>query len=63
MNGLEFLAQARKEANGAGVPIVILTTESKPEMKARGKELGATGWINKPFDAAMLINVARKLVG
>jgi two-component system, chemotaxis family, chemotaxis protein CheY len=63
MNGLDFLVNARKEPNGTGVPIVLLTTESKPEMKARGKELGATGWISKPFDAQMLLAVAKKLVG
>jgi len=63
MNGLDFLVNARKEPNGSGIPIVMLTTESKPETKARGKELGATGWISKPFDAQMLVTVARKLVG
>jgi two-component system, chemotaxis family, chemotaxis protein CheY len=63
MNGFEFIENARKEVNGSGIPIIMLTTESKPEMKARGKTVGATGWINKPFDADMLIAVAKKLVG
>lgn len=63
MNGFDFIRHARADAAGAGVPIVMLTTESKPEAKAEGKAIGATGWINKPFDAATLVAVARKLAG
>lgn len=63
MNGLDFIRNARKDPKGAGVPIVMLTTESKPETKAEGKAAGATGWLNKPFDADMLVAVARKLLG
>ena len=63
MNGLEFIEQARRDPRGAGVPIILLTTESAPEMKARGKAAGATGWIDKPFDANKLVAVATKLLG
>jgi two-component system, chemotaxis family, chemotaxis protein CheY len=63
MNGIDFIKEVRKTARGAGVPIVMLTTESKPEIKAIGKAAGATGWISKPFDAEMLIAVTRKLAG
>lgn len=63
MNGIEFIKNARAQAEGKGVPIVMLTTETKPELKAEGKSAGATGWINKPFDADKLIGVAKKLLG
>lgn len=63
MNGLEFIANARKTPKGAGIPIIMLTTESAPEMKARGKAAGATGWMDKPFDANKLVAVTRKLLG
>ena len=63
MNGIEFIREVRKTSRGMGVPIIMLTTESKPEMKDAGKAAGATGWINKPFDSTMLIAVARKLAG
>jgi two-component system chemotaxis response regulator CheY len=63
MNGIEFIKQLRKMPKGAGVPVIMLTTESKPEMKDAGKAAGATGWINKPFDANMLVAVTRKLAG
>jgi two-component system chemotaxis response regulator CheY len=63
MNGFDFIRNARRHPKGAGVPILMLTTETRPEAKAEGKALGATGWLNKPFDAAMLVTVARKLAG
>lgn len=63
MNGVDFIRNARQDAAGSGVPIVMLTTETKPEIKAEGKAAGATGWINKPFDAEMLVSVAKKLAG
>jgi two-component system chemotaxis response regulator CheY len=63
MDGLEFIAAARAEAAGSGIPIVMLTTETAPDMKAKGKSAGATGWINKPFDGDKLIAVTKKLLG
>jgi len=61
MNGIEFIRAARKDIKGMGIPIVMLTTETKAELRAEGKAAGATGWLNKPFDADMLLSVTRKL--
>lgn len=63
MNGIDFISNARADAAGSGIPIVMLTTESSPEMKEKGKSAGATGWINKPFDSNKLIAVTKKLLG
>jgi two-component system chemotaxis response regulator CheY len=63
MNGIDFIKELRKTKAGAGVPVVMLTTETKPELREAGKAAGATGWINKPFDSNILVAVARKLVG
>lgn len=45
------------------VPIIVLTTESSAEQKARARAAGATGWIVKPFDDLSLISVLRRLTG
>ena len=63
MNGIDFIRNARRDPKGIGVPIVMLTTETKAELKAEGKAAGATGWLNKPFDADMLLAVTKKLAG
>jgi len=35
-------------------PVLALTTETKPELKAEGKKAGIVAWIPKPFDATKL---------
>jgi len=42
-------------------PILVLTTESAPEMKDRARKAGATGWIVKPFDDDRLITAIRRI--
>ncbi len=54
MNGFEFLKALRGVASTSRTPTLMLTTETKPEMKQQGKALGLTGWIVKPFQPAQL---------
>jgi len=49
MDGLTLIKELRKLPEYAKKPILVLTTERSDEMKAKGKEAGATGWIVKPF--------------
>jgi len=63
MDGLSLIKSLRDMPTYSGVPILMLTTESSDEMKARGKAAGATGWMVKPFDPARLINVIKKVIG
>lgn len=55
MNGFELIAQLRKLPVYASTPILTLTTEKTDDMKAKGKEVGATGWIVKPFVPEQLL--------
>ncbi len=54
MNGLEFLESLRKVSSTSRTPCLMLTTETKAELKQKGKALGLTGWIVKPFNPAQL---------
>ncbi|MBL1244238.1 MAG: response regulator [Sulfurimonas sp.] len=54
MNGFEFLKELRAVAATSRTPTLMLTTETKPELKQQGKALGLTGWIVKPFNPAQL---------
>lgn len=54
MNGFEFLAELRKIPSTQRTPTLMLTTETKAELKQQGKALGLTGWIVKPFNPAQL---------
>lgn len=49
VNGIELVAKLRQLDNYRYIPLLFLTTESSGDMKKKGKEAGATGWIVKPF--------------
>ena len=61
MDGLALTRALRAEAAYRQVPILVLTTESDPALKADGRAAGATGWLQKPFDPARLIEVIEKV--
>ena len=54
MNGFEFLQGLREVPGTKRTPCLMLTTETKAELKQQGKALGLTGWIVKPFNPAQL---------
>ena len=54
MNGLELLKELRALPSTARTPVLMLTTETKDELKVQGKALGLTGWIVKPFNPTQL---------
>lgn len=62
MDGISFVRAVRARSDGKRVPILILTTETKPEIKQQGKAAGASGWIVKPFNPDMLLQVVAKLL-
>lgn len=60
MDGLELIREIRK-INDA-VPILALTSEADAEMRNRGVEAGANGWIIKPFQPAQFLDVLRQVL-
>jgi two-component system chemotaxis response regulator CheY len=54
MDGFEFLEEVRKIGSVKRTPVLMLTTEARDEMKQKGKALGLTGWIIKPFTSSQL---------
>ncbi len=63
MDGLTLIKHLRELSSYQKVPILMLTTESSDEMKAKGKAAGANGWLVKPFDPKRLIEVVQKVIG
>lgn len=62
MDGIELLENLRKLPAYTFKPILILTTEFSNEMKQRGRDFGATGWLVKPFDPEKLIEVVSRIL-
>ncbi len=61
LDGFGVIEAVRGSDDGASVPILVLSTESSPEMKDRARRSGATGWIVKPFDDTRLISAIRRV--
>ncbi len=63
MNGLDLAAQLKADARFKNKPILMLTTESSAEMKAKGKAIGLTGWMVKPFSDEKLVKSIKMVLG
>ncbi|KUZ92166.1 two-component system response regulator [Burkholderia ubonensis] len=63
MDGLTMVEKIRAELGNAAVNVVMLTTESSPAMKERGKAAGVKGWIVKPFKGDAVVEALKKLAG
>lgn len=61
MDGLTMVEKVRSELGNQSVNIIMLTTESSPHMKERGKAAGIKGWIVKPFKGEAVIESIKKL--
>jgi two-component system chemotaxis response regulator CheY len=61
MDGYGFMQGVRADAQNRAIPILVLTTESSPEKKARARDAGATGWIVKPFDPQKLVDAINRV--
>jgi len=60
MDGITLVGELR--TLGTQSPIIMLTTETEKSKMVRAKELGATGWIIKPFNAEKFLDVVRMFV-
>lgn len=61
MDGLTFIRNIRADSHYMGIPILVLTTEASTELKQKGRDAGATGWIVKPFNPEKLLAVLQKV--
>jgi two-component system chemotaxis response regulator CheY len=59
MNGIEFVKELTR--TGSKLPVVMLTTEGRPELVVEAKKAGAKGWMVKPFNPEQLLKVVQKL--
>ena len=60
---LELLGARGDNANGAAspLPVLMLTTEGRPDLIERARSSGAKGWMVKPFKPTMLLATVKKL--
>jgi len=62
MDGITLCSKLRMLPGFKFTPVLILTTESSPEIKQRGKSAGATGWLVKPFNPDKLLATIKRVI-
>jgi len=62
MDGLQLIRELRGGRASRFMPIVLLTGESEDEHRQRGKEAGASAWLNKPFKPQQLLQMVRMVM-
>lgn len=63
MTGISMVSKIRRLAGYEYTPIIMLTTESSDFKKDKARKMGATGWLQKPFDPERLMKAVNKLTG
>lgn len=61
MNGIQFLSQL-DGANGSA-PVIVLTADIQEETRKQCSELGAAGFLNKPFSPETFQALLTKCLG
>lgn len=60
MTGLELLHELR--ARGCTLPVILITADDEPEIRAAAERVGAAGFFVKPFDSRMFAQAIRTAV-
>ena len=60
MDGIQLLSQMRAHAEWSSIPVVMITTEGSQAKVLEAVDLGARGYVRKPFTAD---HIKEKLVG
>ncbi|WP_293907171.1 response regulator [Phenylobacterium sp.] len=59
LSGLDL--QAHLRATGHAIPIVFITSHSEPHHRTRALDAGAIGFLSKPFDRDVLMEIFKSI--
>ncbi len=62
-SGFEVLKQIRADATTRDLPVLILTAKGQAQDKRTAEELGADGFVTKPYANAEVVGAVRRLLG
>ncbi len=62
MNGLEMLENMKQDEKLKGIPVLVITAEASKEDVLRAAQIGAAGYIVKPFSKATLEDKITKIL-
>ena len=62
VSGLDLIAMIRADGQLSGIPIILLTAKANEETRIEGTEMGADGYLAKPFNDRELLAEVRNLL-
>ena len=62
MDGVTLVRELRSLPNYDPVALIVLSTEVSPELKQKGRDAGASGWMAKPFDPQRMLDIVGKFI-
>ena len=62
MDGVTLVRALRALPEYDDVALIVLSTETGAELKAKGREAGATGWMAKPFDPEKMLDIVKQFL-
>jgi two-component system chemotaxis response regulator CheY len=63
MDGLTFLNELRRHAEIGSLPAIVISTQDRPEDRARAHASGANVYFVKPIDPKVLVEYGRLMTG
>lgn len=61
-NGFTIVEQLRTDTKIVNTPVVFITASKRSELWAKAMEIGAHGYLEKPFDSRELIDIVDNLI-
>jgi two-component system chemotaxis response regulator CheY len=62
MDGVTLVRELRALPDYDPVALLVLSTEAGPELKQRGRDAGATGWMAKPFNPERMLEIVGSFI-
>jgi len=62
MDGLEVLRELREDPKTKDIPVIMLTAKAQEQDKEKGRSLGATHYITKPFSPSELVATIERML-
>jgi two-component system chemotaxis response regulator CheY len=63
IDGIATIRKIREQPAGKDVLVFMLTTESSPDLKKIGKDVGVKAWVTKPFNEEKFLAAVKKMLG